>query len=134
MDTRIKKAFDLSDLDQADTATIPLVHPATGEEIGATATVYGQDSDTFKKETHKLSDKCAEYSRRNRGKTIPNEDYARLDKAKVVACTKSIDGLTYNGAPLTDVAEIFERFPCFHEQVVQAMLDRSGFLKGSPAK
>ena len=126
--------FDLATLEQEDTATIQLVHPGTGDEIGASVTVYGQDSAVCKAASHKLSDKCAEYSRRNRGKTIPNEEYARLDKAKVIACTKSIDGLTYKGEPFTDVAEIFDRFPWIHEQTVAGILDRSGFLKGSSAK
>lgn len=126
--------FDLDTLEQEDTTVIQLTHPATGDEIGATATVYGQDSAVCKAASHKLSDKCAEYSRRNRGKTIPNEDYARLDKLKVIACTKSIDGLTSKGQPFTDVSEIFDRFPWIHEQVVAGILDRGLFLAKSPAK
>lgn len=127
-------SFDLAEVEQDDTAIIELVHPSTGDEIGATATVYGQDSAIFKEETHKLSNKCAEYSRRNRGKTISNKDYAALDKKKVIACTKSIDGLMYKGAPLTDVEDIFERFPWIHEQVVAGIMERANFIKGSSAK
>jgi hypothetical protein len=134
MSTKEVKGFDLAALEQDDTAVIQLVHPSTGDEIGATATVYGQDSDIFRAESRKAEARYTEYSRRNRGKFMPPEDRERLDKAKVVACTKSIDGLTYKGAPLTDVEDIFNRFPWVHEQVTQGIMDRANFIKGSSAK
>lgn len=126
--------FDLDALEQTDTATIQLVDPRTGDEIGASVTVYGQDSEICREQSHKLSDRCADYSRRNQGKTIPNKEYARLDKMKVIACVKSIDGLTSGGQPFTDVAAIFDRFQWIHEQTVAGLVNRTLFIKGSPAK
>ena len=124
--------FDLAALEQDDTAEIQLVHPSTGDEIGAVATVYGQDSDICRAEQRKAEAKYTEYSRRNRGKFMPPEDREKLDKTKIVACTKSITGLSYKGEPLTDVADIFARFPWIQEQVTQGVMERANFIKGSP--
>ena len=126
--------YDLAELEQDDTAVIQLVHPSTGDEIGATVTVYGQDSDIFRAESRKAEAKYTEYSRRNRGKFMPPEDRERLDKAKVVACTKAIDGLSNNGTVLIDASDVFDRFPWIHEQVVSAVMDRSNFIKGLSVK
>lgn len=126
--------FDLAALEQDDTAIIQLVHPSTGDEIGATVTVYGQDSEIFRTESRKAEARYTEYSRRNRGKFMPPEERERLDRNKIIACTKSIDGLEYKGAPLTDAEEIYTRYPWIYEQVVQAVMDRGNFIKGSSGK
>lgn len=126
--------FDLETLEQTDTATMQIVHPSTGDEIGASVTLYGQDSDIFRAESRKAEAKYTEYSRRNRGKFMPPEDREKLDKAKVIACVKSIDGLAYKGEPLTDAAATFAQFPWIYEQCVAFVMDRAGFLKGSSAK
>jgi hypothetical protein len=128
------KGFDLAALDQDDTAIIQIVHPSTGDEIGATATVYGQDSEIFRSESRKAEARFSEYSRRNRGKFMPPEQREELDRKKVIACTKSIDGLTYKGTPLTDPEDIFTRFPWIFEQVTQGIMDRGNFIKGSSGK
>lgn len=128
------KGFDLAALDQDDTAIIQIVHPSTGDEIGATATVYGQDSEIFRSESRKAEARYTEYSRRNRGKCMPPEQREGLDRQKVIACTKSIDGLTYKGTPLTDPEDIFTRFPWIFEQVTQGIMDRGNFIKGSSGK
>ncbi len=128
------KGFDLSTLDQDDTATIQIVHPSTGDELGATATVYGQDSEIFRSESRKAEARYTEYSRRNRGKFMPPEQREELDRQKVIACTKSIDGLMYKGVPLTDIDDIFTRFPWIYEQVTQGIMDRGNFIKGSSGK
>jgi hypothetical protein len=128
------KGFDLAALDQDDTAIIQIIHPSTGDEIGATATVYGQDSEIFRSESRKAEARFSEYSRRNRGKFMPPEQREELDRKKVIACTKSIDGLTYKGTPLTDPEDIFTRFPWIFEQVTQGIMDRGNFIKGSSGK
>lgn len=126
-----KGSFDLDCLESDDTTTITLQNPKTGDDIeGVTITVYGQDSEIFRAESRKVQAKCADYIRKNRGKSIPPEDYERLEKNKVIACTKEIKGLSYKGQPLTDPQELFTRFPWALEQVVQGMMDRSNFIKG----
>lgn len=125
-----EKIFDLSEVEQNDTATIKLVHPSTGDELDACVIVYGQDSDVFRSESRKLQHKMAQYAQRNRGKSMPPEDFERLDKQKVVACVKEIKGLAYKGQPMTDAAEVFTKFPWVHEQVVQGIMDRGNFIKG----
>lgn len=127
-------AFDISTLEQEDMAVIQITNPATGDELGVTATIYGQDSDVFRKESHKAEAKYTEYSRRNRGKFMPPEDRERLDRRKVIACTKNIDGLEYKGQALTDIEDIYTRFPWMYEQVVAAITDRANFIKGSLQK
>jgi len=129
-----RTGFDLAALEQDDTASVQLVHPSTGDEIGATVTVYGQDSEIFRSESRKAEARYTEYSRRNRGKFMPPEERERLDRNKIIACTKAIDGLEYKGAPLTDAEEIYTRYPWIYEQVVQAVMDRGNFIKGSSGK
>lgn len=128
-----KQMFDLDSVEQNDTGEIKLVHPTTGDEIGAVATVHGQDSELYRSEQRKAEAKYTEYARRNRGKMMPPEDRERLDKNKIIACTKSIAGLSSKGEPLTDVAEIFARFPWIYEQVTQGIHERANFIKGSSA-
>ena len=129
-----EKGFDLSVLDQEDTAVIELLHPSTGDEIGATVTVYGQDSDTYRAEARKCENRYTEYAKRNRGKMMPAEDREAMDRGKIVKCTKSIDNLIYKGVPLTDPADVYARFPWIYEQVCQNIVDRGNFIKGSSAK
>ena len=125
------KPFSLDSLESDDTTIIQLTNPKTGDDIeGVTIEVYGQDSEIFRAESRKVQAKCADYMRRNRGKSIPPEDFDRLDRAKVVACTKSINGLSSKGQPLTDPQELFTRFPWALEQVVAGIMDRANFIKG----
>jgi len=127
--------FDLATLEQEDTATIQLVHPGTGDEIGASVTVYGQDSDIFKEASRKYKARYQAFAFKNQGKVTPAYE-EQLDVEKVARCTKSIDGLSDKGVPLTDVADIFARptLKFIYEQVVQKIMDRAGFIKGSSAK
>ncbi len=134
MATDEKKSFDLATLAQDDTAVVQLVHPTTGDEIGASVTVYGQDSDTFRAEARKSQHKREEYKRRNRGKDMPTEMSEALFKGQIATCVKSIDGLTMNGKPVTDALEMFELVPNFCEQTIAATLDRSLFMKASLPK
>lgn len=129
--TKDAKPFDLSDLESDDTATITLQNPKTGDDIeGVSIVVYGQDSDVFRSESRRIQNKAAEYMRRNRGKVMPPDEFERLDKGKVIACVKEINGLAYKGKPLTDPADVFDKFPWIFEQVVQGIMDRGNFIKG----
>ena len=126
--------FDFADLEQDDSARVQFTHPSTGEDIpGAFVVVHSQDSDLFREESHKVANKCAEWSRRNRGKTIPNKDYAALDRQKVINCVKEIS-IKYKGEILGDAAEIFAKFPWTFEQTVAGIMDRSLFIKTSSLK
>lgn len=120
--------FDLKQLETGETTTVQLVHPTTGDEIGASITIYGQDSEVYRAEQRKAEAKFAEYSRRNRGKFMPPEDRERMDKAKVVACVKSVNDLFSDGIAVSaaDALEV----PWIFEQVTAAMFDRSLFIKG----
>ena len=128
--------FDISSVDQEETVTFDIIHPATGEPIpGVTATVYGQDSDIFKEASRKYKARYQAFAFKNQGKVTPAYE-EQLDVEKVARCTKSIDGLSDKGVPLTDVADIFARptLKFIYEQVVQKIMDRAGFIKGSSAK
>jgi len=126
--------FDIDQLEQINTAEIQILHPATGDELGAVATVHGQDSDVFIAETRKEETRYIEYARRNRNKPMPPEQRAAILKAKLVACTASITGLASKGQPFTDVEAVFTRFPWIMDQVAQGIMDRGNFMKGSSAK
>jgi hypothetical protein len=127
--------FDLSSLEHQQTAEVQLTNPTNGDDIpGAIATVYGQDSDKFRNETRKAETKYTDYSRRNRGKFMPAEMREALDRTKIVACVKSITGLSYHGEPITDIEDIFTKFPWIQEQISQGIVDRANFIKGSSTK
>lgn len=131
------KGFDLESLDQDETAIIQMVNPATGDDIpGFTVEVYGQDSDVFKEQSRKAEAKYTEYSRRNKGKFMPPEMREALDKAKVIACVKAINGLVYKGKQITKAAEAFDlpRYGWIQEQVTQGLMERANFIKGSSSK
>lgn len=125
------KPFDLDCLVSKDTTTITLQHPRTGDDIeGVTIEVYGQDSETFRAESRKIQAAASRYMQKNRGKTLPPEDFERMEKAKLIACVKEIKGLAYKGQPLTDAKELFDRFPWALEQVSVGIMDRANFIKG----
>jgi len=129
--------FDLSALEQDDTAVIQMVNPSTGDDIpGFTVEVYGQDSDIFKSESRKAETRYTEYARRNRGKLMPAEQRETMDKAKIIACTKSVNGLVYKGEVITDAERAYNlpKYGWIFEQVVAGLMERSNFIKGSSAK
>ena len=129
------KPFDISTLAQDDTTTIELRHPVTDDPIpGVTATIYGQDSEQCREATRKATAKYTEYARRHRGKLMPPEDQEKLDFDKIVACTKSINGLSLEGKPITDIAEIFNQVPAFREQIQAEIHTRENFIKTSARK
>lgn len=130
-------SFDLEVLEQEDTATIQMVNPATGDDlVGFTIEVYGQDSDIFKSETRKAETRYTEYSRRNRGKYMPPEQREALDKSKVIACTKAINGLMYKGKEITSPEEAYNlpKYGWIYEQVTAGLMERANFIKGSSPK
>ena len=130
-----EKLFDVSNLEQDDTTTIDLMHPATGDPIpGVTATIYGQDSEQCRIATRKAMNKYTEYPRKHRGKFMPSEEQEKLDFDKVVSCVKSINGLVLKGKPISDVAEILTLVPAFREQIQAEITDRGNFIKTSAGK
>lgn len=127
--------FDLSTLDQNDAFTFELRHPATDDPIpGVTATIYGQDSEQSRAATRKAMQKYTDYARKHRGKLMPPEEQERLDFDKLVSITKSIDGLSLGGKPISDVAEILTKVPAFKDQIAQENADRANFIKTSAGK
>jgi hypothetical protein len=65
---------------------------------------------------------------------MPPEEREKLDRTKVVACVKSINGLAYKGKVLTDAAEVFEMFPWIFEQTIQGIMERQNFIRNSATK
>jgi hypothetical protein len=123
--------FDLSTVEQDDSAEITLLHPSTGDELEAKVIVFGQDSEKYRNEQRKLENKFTEYARRNRGKMMPAEQREGLEKAKNIACTKEIINLSYKGEAMTDPETVFTRFPWVYDQTVQGIHERANFIKGS---
>lgn len=120
--------FDLASLEQSDTAVIELINPATDEPSGVTATIYGMDSEKGRAATAAAQAQYVDIARKNRGKVTP-EQTDRIELKKFITITKSIDGLVSNGAPVTDVAEIFAKVPAFYDQIKQDHADRKLFIK-----
>lgn len=130
-----EKPFDILSLEQDDTHTMELRHPSTDDPIpGVTATIYGQDSEQCREATRKATMKYTDYARKHRGKFMPPEEQEKLEYAKIVACTKSIDGLVMGGKPITDVAEILNKVPAFRDQINGEIHDRANFIKDSSQK
>lgn len=127
-------AFELNETKVTETATVDLLHPVTGQPVGASITVYGQDSDVYRSEVRKYEDRIVEYAKRNRGKVMPAEMRDELALDRLVACVESIDGLTENGEPFTDAARLFTKYPWVREQVEAGVAERANFIKGSSEK
>lgn len=127
-------SFELNETKTIEIAAIDLLHPATGQPIGATIAVYGQDSETYQVEVRKYEDRVVEYARRNRGKVMPAEMREKLSLERTVACVVSIDGLTENGEPVIDAKALFLKFPWIREQVEAGIVERANFINGSSEK
>lgn len=126
------KAFDFAELESADTTTVTLTNPVTGDDIeGVTIEIYGPDSDVYKSAQNKLIAKRTDYKARHRGKDMPQEESDRQYRQMIVACTKSINGFVYKGKPVTDPAEVYAlpNLGWIFEQVAVAMNDRANFIK-----
>lgn len=132
-----KAGFDLATLEQVDTAIIDLKHPVTGEDLeGVTVEVYGPDSEHFKAATTKMRARITDFLTRNRGaKTEQKQKVTEeRERERNISCIKSINGLSYNGEPVTDPKDACERFGWIYTQATSGMDDQSNFIKGSFAK
>jgi hypothetical protein len=61
---------------------------------------------------------------------MPPANREQLDREKVIACVKNVDGLSYKGEPLVDVEDIVTRFPWIYEQITAGIADRANFMIG----
>ncbi len=117
--------MDLAALKPAETATMQVNHPLTGEPIeGASIELYGTDS------RHYFGLQLDDVISRARGKFSEDEDLKDRLLAKFVAMTKSVKGLEYNGEPL-DAKTLYTEFPWALEQVQKFVDDRANFFQSA---
>jgi hypothetical protein len=94
--------------------TVALVDPVDGTDLGASVTVKGMDSPTYRNKLAELIKKRGHYS-----SMTPDDDCEVLG-----ACTIGMEGLELDGKPITDYAEAYKRFNWLRVQVNAAALDR----------
>lgn len=126
--------FDISNLERNDTSSANFIDPRTQEELPVIITVYSEESPIGKAAAREMTDAIVSYSRKHGGKPAPSDRVEELQRKKMIKVTKSIEGLTAKGQPLTDVAEIFALSPDIYYQAIGLHKDDSRFFKNSPAQ
>jgi len=129
--------FDAAELEMVDTATITLKHPRTGEEMeGATVEVYGPDSEFFQTATTKMRARITDFITRNRGaKTEQKQKFTEeKERERNISCIKAVNGLGFNGEPITDPKDACSRLPWVYSQACAGMDDSGNFIKSLSAK
>lgn len=104
--------LDLSDLSIADSTTIQLNHPVTGEKLFAdkegnkpvNVTLASSASKAYRTAFNAMHNRAIQ--RKRAGKKELTADEQREESAKLLtACFISAENLRYNGAPVTDQSD-----------------------------
>lgn len=135
MTDTLASGFDLANLDlgpSADAgATMTLLHPVSGESLGITFHVIGQDAPTYRKNLRKLRDLLAKQGEDD------DEDpdvRDRMRVARLAACAvRGWENVEWQGEPLDygfDAAVmLFSARPWISEQVAFFRDRRANFFK-----
>lgn len=129
-----KTGFDLNELEQVDTAEVPLYHPTTGDKIeGVTMVLYSPDSEHAKAADTKSRAKFTNFLSRNRGADAETKQKVaeQFDREKIVACIKEVKGLTSGGKAVSPEDACAQGW--IFRQAREALDNASNFIKGSPA-
>ncbi len=128
--------FDLANLDLAPSAdagaTMTLLHPVSGESLGITFEVIGQDAPTYRKNLRKLRDMLAKQAEDD------DEDPDVRDRtrmARLAGCAvRGWTGVEWKGAALDYTFDnsvmVFVALPWVAEQVSFFRDRRANFFKG----
>ncbi len=131
----------LMDLSTSETAEVEILHPKTNVPLGITITLYGKDSETFKRIQRKQLNRRLEQTQKARNKQLSmTAEELELEQLDVlVSCTKSwctgsrpeIELNEGEWLPCTpdNVRKIYTALPWIKEQADQEIGDRSNFLK-----
>lgn len=124
--------IDLGALDTAALcdkgAELELLHPVTGEPLGARITLAGVDSRLWRRAVAAVADRRGKRGQR------PTAESARADGIEILArCTLGWSGMTLDGKELPCTEEnarlVYGRFPWLREQVDAFCSDRASYLR-----
>lgn len=131
--------MDIASLDPGKgTFALELRHPATGAPLGATVTLYGQDSAAFRNKALELQrrrlDRLAKRGKLDAADPVGlEEDGIEL----LAAVTEGWAGIEEAGKPLVHceaaAIDLYRRMRWIREQVDEAVHNRANFLQGSSA-
>jgi hypothetical protein len=132
MNESIKGSVDLGTLKAKETATMRLRDPNTGKDTDAIFTVYGTDSDVYRKAKLKIDRARA---KKFTGRRSPNLDPAEIEHENLIilaACIKDWQNLWFGSEEFPYSAEnavrLLEEVPEVFDQLDQFVGDRRNFL------
>lgn len=110
---------DFAALESTDTVTRAIIHPKTGDDMKATFTVYGQESETYKTTTSRMRARITQFVQRNPGMKPDQKQkiFDSYEKDRNISCIKSIDNFILNGQPLTDPKTICDKYNWIYNQI-----------------
>lgn len=126
--------FDLGEYarNMLEVADVELIHPLTGETLGAKIQVLSPDSDEYQRLSLQRQNENIKFARKNRGKTTA-EKMAEDGLNLLVAITVGWEGIEENGQPIPFTQEnarrIYKQFPFIKEQVDEFAGDRRNFIR-----
>lgn len=122
--------MDISAIKAADVATVEILHPVSGEEIGITFDVYGTDSATYRKAVAEIAQR--RMNKRQKATSIEAQEQETVELLAI--CTAGWSGLEIDGKKpkfsIEAAKEIYadERFRWLREQINVAIAERSRFF------
>lgn len=125
--------FDFAELTAADTATITIINPKTGDDIeGVTMELYGPESQFYKDSTSKLRSKVTEFVRRNAGMKPEQrqKEFDRLERIKNISLIKSINNFVFEGQEMKSPSDVCDKFDFVYKQACGEIENLANFIKG----
>ena len=129
-------SFDITAVQDVETATVDLVHPITKTPLGASVTIAGPEHPDRKKISfNRMRRIRAEMAKSGKIKFSDPETDAEEEIKELVACTLGWDGFMDNGQPLAfskqNAEKLYTDLAWLREQVSSALNDRENFIKDS---
>jgi len=126
----------------ANAVAMTLEHPTTEEPLTDdagnpwTITLYGSDSEVYRKAQRKIVDRRLAEAKAKGGKFKMNANMAEEELTELlVECTAGWSGLEENGAPIefntANVRGVYARYPWIREQAMAFVSTRSNYLGNS---
>ena len=126
--------MDLKSLKFETSTDIRIIHPTTGQDLDIVITVASADSDVFRNaELRRTQNRLNKVQRgARRALTAEANEADSLDI--LISCTLGWKGVELEGVPLPftpdNVRSVYQEFPWLRQQVDEAIVDRSNFIRG----
>ena len=115
-----------------DTATVTILHPATGEPTTIKITLASMDSEKYKQISMRVQNEQLKYAMKNRGQTTAERLQANALEI-LVGATLAWEGIAEGDSPLPctpeNVRRVYTELPFVKEQVDEFLGDRRNFMR-----